>query len=327
MTSFLPVLKPMLALTSDPFDSHDFLFEPKWDGFRCLAYLERDSTLLKSRNGSDLTGCFPELTFLHNHVVGTPAILDGEIIAFQGGRESFYLLLQRLRSPSPKAPVGGSTPLVPAIFIAFDILYSRGESVLTLPLEERKELLERVVVKGGSEHLLVNSYILQAGKALFEAAVAQGREGIMAKKLDSPYLPGKRTKLWLKIKPDKTVEAVVVGFIPKTDKTFASLVLGQYSPDGQLVHVGNVGTGFTERTMEELLVELKPLVAWEKPLVQDLPPGTQNVIWVKPQMVVEVNYLEYTPAGTLRHPVYRRRRQDLMPEQCIFADHSEKGDG
>ncbi len=216
---------------------------------------------------------------------------------------------------------------MPVIFIAFDILYSNGRSVLAAPLEERKELLDRAAGKGKSRHLIVNSYIPQAGRALFEAAVAQGREGIVAKKLNSPYLPGKRSKLWLKIKPEKTVDAVVVGFIPKREKTFASLVLGQYSPKGELVHVGNVGIGFTEREVEEILAELKPLAAGEKPMVHNLPQRMPDIIWVKPEMVVEISYLEFTPGGTLRHPVYRRRREDLSPKECTFPAHSGEGDG
>ena len=326
MEVFLPDLKPMLALTADPFDSHEFLFEPKWDGFRCLAYLDKDSTRLKSRSGSDLTGCFPELASLHEHVAGTPAILDGEIIAFHEGRESFHLLLQRVRSRCPTALPGGR-PAVPVIFIAFDILYSNGRSVLAAPLEERKELLDRAAGKGKSRHLIVNSYIPQAGRALFEAAVAQGREGIVAKKLHSPYLPGKRSKLWLKIKPERTVDAVVIGFIPKSNRTFASLVLGQYSPQGELVHVGNVGSGFTEKEMEEILTEFESPAASVKHMIHNLPQRMPAVIWVKPEMVVEISYLEYTPGGTLRHPVYRRRREDLSPKECTFPAHSGEGDG
>ncbi len=327
MAVFPPDLKPMLALTADPFDSHEFLFEPKWDGFRCLAYVDKYSTQLKSRNGSDLTGSFPELAHLHEHVAGTPAILDGEIIAFHEGRESFHHLLQRVRSRSPRTALTGGKPVVPIIFIAFDILYSNGKPILTAPLEERKALLDRAAAVGESQHLLVNSYILQAGKALFQAAVAQGREGIVAKKLHSPYLPGKRSKLWLKIKPERTVDAVVIGFIPKSNRTFASLVLGQYSPQGELVHVGNVGSGFTEKEMEEILTEFESPAASVKHMIHNLPQRMPAVIWVKPEMVVEVSYLEYTPGGTLRHPVYRRRREDLSPRECIFPASSGKGDG
>lgn len=318
-------LKPMLASTAEPFDSPDFLFEPKWDGFRCLAYLEKGTTQLKSRSGSDLSGSFPELASLHKCAAGIPAVLDGEIIAFHEGRESFYHLQQRVRHGHPGTPLGKHTQLAPIIFIAFDILYSGGKSVLAAPLEDRKELLRRTVADE-NQHLLINSYILEAGEALYAAAVAQGREGIVAKKRDSPYLPGKRSKLWLKIKPKKTVDAVVVGYVPKTDDSFVSLVLAQYSPKGELLHVGSVGTGFTEQETREILAELKPL-SGKKPAVQRLRQPAADVIWVKPEMVVEVRIFEYTPRGTLRHPVYCRRREDLNPEQCVIKSWLEKGDG
>ena len=315
MATGLPTyLKPMLAQTAEPFDSHLFLFEPKWDGFRCLAYLEKQGTRLQSRNGVDLTGHFPELSRLHRQITTTPAILDGEIIVFHEGRELFHLLQQKMRrtpkiSPDPRD--------IPALFIAFDILYRQGKSLLHLPLEERKMLLSQGVTT--NEYLLINGYVQEVGLAFFQAAVAQGREGVMGKKLDSPYLPGKRTRLWVKIKPLKTVEAVVIGFIPKSSRTFASLALGQYLMENErLIYVGNVGTGFTEVAMREILASLTPLPPGERPLVQRIPKSLPSVTWVKPEMVVEVGYLEYTPSGNLRHPSYRRIREDLLPKRCLF---------
>jgi DNA ligase D-like protein (predicted ligase) len=315
----LPALKPMLASSADPFDSHLFLFEPKWDGFRCLAYVADSATTLQSRNGVELTPRFPELAFLHRQVKAIPAILDGEIIAFHQGREVFHLLLQRMRK-RPRATIGPRD--VPALFVAFDILYTRGKSILHLPLQVRKELLNQEIIP--NEYLVVNGYVHQSGQVFFEAAIAQGREGIMAKRLDSPYLPGKRTRLWLKIKPLKTIEAVVIGFIPKTDDTFASLALGQYSPeDTQLIYVGNVGTGFSENMMREILADLRPLLPPEELKVQRLPLSLPGLVLVRPEMVIEVSYLEYTPSGNLRHPTYRCRREDIEPGQCIYpsVDH------
>jgi len=310
----LPSLRPMLASTADPFDSDMFLFEPKWDGFRCLAYMGNNATILQSRNGVNLTHRFPELSFLHRQVKVIPAILDGEIIAFHQGREVFHLLLQRMRE-RPKASISPGD--VPALFVAFDILYSEGESILHLPLQERKELLNQGVM--ANEYLIVNSYVYHSGQVFFEAAVAQGREGIMAKRLDSPYLPGKRTRLWLKIKPLRTTEALVIGFIPKANDSFASLALGQYLRSSrQLVYVGNVGTGFTENTMREIRADLKPLQPQEQPKVQRLPHSLPGLTLVRPEMVVEISYLEYTPAGNLRHPTYRYRRDDIEPHQCVF---------
>ena len=315
MAASLPNLT-MLASTADPFDSDMFLFEPKWDGFRCLAYVEKNMTKLQSRNGNDLTPHFPELSALHREIAITPAIIDGEIIAFHGGRELFHPLLTRIRAE----PRANMRPVdVSILFVAFDLLYSRGRSILHIPLQERKVLLSESVA--GNEYLVVNGYVHQSGVALFQAAVAQGREGIMAKRLGSPYQPGKRTRLWLKIKPLKTVEAVVIGYVPKTKNTFASLALGQYLGKNQLlVYVGNVGTGFTEAQMGEILAGLTPLPPNEKPVVQELPHDHSSIIWVRPEIVVEIGYLEYTPSGNLRHPTYQRRREDIDPKQCIFPD-------
>lgn len=314
-------LKPMLALTADPFDSDAFLFEPKWDGFRCLAYVQAHVTRLQSRNGVDLSGYFPELSHLHRQISVTPAILDGEIIVFRKGKELFHELLQRIRSRVRTAIGPGD---VPALFVAFDILYSQGESILHLPLGERKELLQQVI--SINEYIIANGYVHQWGLALFDAAVAQGREGIMAKKLDSPYLPGKRTRLWLKMKPLRTIEAVVIGYVEKADKTYPSLALGQYLlENNQLIYVGNVGTGFTEDSIREIIRDLTPLFYTEKPEVNRIPRNLPSITWVEPEVVVELRYLEYTPSGNLRHPTFRRRRDDIEPRQCIFQGNSTRG--
>jgi len=308
----------MLADTAEPFDSDKHLFEPKWDGFRCLAYIENSLTKLQSRNGFDLTRNFPELSLLHRHIATPPAIVDGEIIILQGDRESFHLLLERLRQ-RPKAMLGVGD--VPALFVAFDILYVQGESVTHCPLEERKALLTEASDVG--EHFLVNIHIYQDGKRFFQAAVAQGREGIMAKRLDSPYLPGKRSRHWLKIKPLRTIEAVVLGYIPKGKGGFSSLVLGQYHPDRpSLVCIGNVGTGFSEEAIGDILERLEPIGS-DNALPIALPDNLKSVVWVKPNIVVEISYLEYTSAGNLRHPSFRCIRLDIEPQDCFFPHTSQ----
>lgn len=307
----------MLAHTAEPFSSAEYLYEPKWDGFRCLAYLENGTTKLLSRRSVDLSPHFPELAMLHSQVKDLSAILDGEIVIFHEAKEQFQLLLQRIRKRPQPTPMGH----VPALFIAFDLLYSKGTSLLDVPLQERKSRLAEAV--NANNYIVLNSYIIEAGEALFDAAVAQGREGIIAKRLQSHYLPGKRSREWLKIKPLITTEAVVIGYIPKGPYAFTSLVLGQYSEaDKELIYVGNVGTGFNEADMEEILAELRTLTL---PTVQHLPvmpKGYQAMIWVKPQMVVEVRYLEYTSTGNLRHPSYVRRRYDVLLEECLFPGSS-----
>ncbi|NLK08491.1 MAG: ATP-dependent DNA ligase [Firmicutes bacterium] len=309
-TQSLPLLAPMLSASSKPFSSKDYLFEPKWDGFRCLAYLENQKTVLFSRRGMDLSQSFPELNGLHKLLSGCPAILDGEIVIFHEGKDQFHLLLQRIRQRSMELVH------IPAVFIAFDLLYLHGTPLMNTCLQERKEKLSQNVP--AADNLLVNSYILASGEIFFDAAIAQGREGIMAKRLDSLYLPGRRSRNWLKIKAINTTEAVVAGYIPKGRHSFASLILGQYrASDGRLVHVGNVGTGFSSRDVREIVDELRKLSAKDgPPLFLNL--ETHAVVWAMPLLVVEVRYMEYTASGQLRHPVYIGPRLDVAPEECIL---------
>ena len=309
----LPILTPMLAHTAEPFSSFEYLYEPKWDGFRCLAYAENSATKLLSRRGVDLSPNFPELTMLHSQVKEPPAILDGEIVIFDGAKEQFQLLLQRMRKGPQQTPDRD----VPALFVVFDLLYSKGVPLLDMPLQERKNrLTEGVSI---NDYMVINSYIVEAGKALFDAAVAQGREGIMAKRLQGQYLPGKRSREWLKIKPLITTEATVIGYIPKGPNAFTSLALGQYlATSYELIYIGNVGTGFTEADMGEILTELKTLTFSTAEPTSAMSKGCQSMIWVKPQIVIEVRYLKYTPTGSLRHPSYIRRRYDVLPEECLF---------
>lgn len=317
MAPVLPkTLRPMLAHTADPFDAPEFLFEPKWDGFRCLAFLENGTTRLQSRNGVNLTPQFPELTTLHRQVQNQPAILDGELVVFQNGKESFHKLLQRWRRGGGAGTVREQSTTTPALFIAFDLLYSNGKSLLTSPLWKRKELLSRSVVTG--DNLVLNGCVQEYGRKFYQAALEQGREGVMAKRLDSPYLPGKRSRYWLKFKPLRTTEAIIVGFVPKNKQSFTSLALAQMAADpDELAYVGNVGSGFSEKTMRDILTMLQPLPPSRCLLVYHLPPTLpKSLIWVDPALVVEVSYLEYTPAGYLRHAVYHRIREDRKPQDC-----------
>ncbi|MEW5762882.1 MAG: non-homologous end-joining DNA ligase [Bacillota bacterium] len=309
----LPVLRPMLAVSGEPFSNQDFLFEVKWDGYRCLAYLE-GGTVLRSRNVKDLTPTFPELADVHRCVRGLPALLDGEIVVLSGGLPDFDALQQRGRLERSEH-VRAAAERLPALLIVFDILYHRGVSLLARPLRERKEILRAAV--NPDRCLVVADYIRGDGEAYFTAAVGAGLEGVVAKRLDGPYLPGRRSPLWRKIRAVKNLDAVICGYEAGTAGRFlASLILGAYR-GGKLIFVGHVGTGFTA-AQADLLHRALEEVRTPDPPVQ-VPPGRlRRPRWVHPVLVCTVNYAALTRQGILRHPSFVGLRDDKKPEECVL---------
>ena len=305
----LPLLPPMLAVSSQPFDSPEFLYEVKWDGYRALAYLDRNTTI-RSRKLTDLTGKFPEFAGLHERVDRRPAVLDGEIVVFENGKPSFDRLQSRGR-----AAVIRSAPLHPAVFIAFDVLYAGGSPVLNRPLQERKDLLGRMVSPDGG--ISVSPYILKDGVDFFNACAGQGLEGAMAKNLAGAYLPGRRSPNWRKFRHTKEADLVICGYQPgRSGRGLGSLLLAG-TRDGEFVYLGRVGTGFSGREAETLIERLQAL-AVDTPVVA-LPKGpTGSTRWVRPVLVCAVNYLTTTREGYLRHPVYRGLRFDKDPGECAI---------
>lgn len=310
-TGTLPILRPMLAVSSQPFDSAGHLFEVKWDGYRSLAYLE-GRTVLRSRNLIDLTGKFPELSGMHQKVKQMPAILDGEIVVFEKGRPSFAGIQSRGRMNDLKR-IGRTSVERPAIFIAFDILYSGGKPVMELPLGERKELLKNMVESG--EELIVSQFVLRDGRDFYDACVKEGLEGVMAKKLDGIYLPGRRSAYWQKFRHTREADLVICGYQYGTaGRNLGSLVLGGYR-ERKLVYQGKVGTGFGEREAGALLEGLRKLEVTEETLVVPRE-EKRRTRWVQPLLVCSVEYLTTTAEGYLRHPVYRGIRWDKSPDEC-----------
>lgn len=310
----LPLLRPMLAASSAPFDSDGHLFEVKWDGYRSLAYLEGE-TVLRSRNLIDLTDKFPELAGLHKKVKGKPAILDGEIVVFENGRPSFAGIQARGRMSDLKR-IGRTSVERPAVFVAFDVLYSGGEPVMERPLGERKRLLEDMVESG--EELILSQFILRNGRDFYAACVKEGLEGVVAKKLDGIYVPGRRSACWQKFRHTREADLIICGYQYGTaGKNLGSLVLGGCR-DGKLVYQGKVGTGFSEREADALLEGLRKLEVPEETL--SVPrEEKRRTRYVRPLLVCSVDYLAVTAEGYLRHPVYRGIRWDKSPEECPAA--------
>jgi len=300
--------KPMLAtLAADVPRGAGWTFEVKWDGYRAIATESGGDTTLMSRNGNDLTARFLNVAKEIPKAVKTPdCVLDGEVCALdESGRSSFSAMQQG------KA----GTPIV---YYVFDVLEIEGKSVVDLPLVERRKLLEGLLDRRNK--IVRLSEMFDDGQALLDAAKQQRLEGIMAKRLDSKYLPGRRTRDWLKIKTHSEQEFVVAGYTKGTGRrasSFGALVLGYYVSN-ELVYAGNVGTGFNSKEIEKLLDKLRPLQRDTPPFreVPKMPKVRKNdVIWVEPKLIAEVEFAEWTHDGRLRAPSYKGLREDKSAEE------------
>ncbi|HZB79067.1 MAG TPA: non-homologous end-joining DNA ligase [Actinomycetota bacterium] len=311
----------------EPFDDPGWMFEPKWDGVRTLAIC-RDETRLLSRRSRDVTETYPELASVHEQLVTTEAVVDGEIVAFDKGRPSFEKLQSRINLQNPH-DVARAQKSIPVTFIAFDVLYLDRRSTVDLPLEERKHLLEDLVVP--TERVMISGpCVVGEGLALSAAARARRLEGIVAKRLGSTYRPGRRTKDWLKIKVVHDADVVVGGWSPGEGSradAFGSLLLGAYD-SGELRFVGAVGTGFDRKTLDDVLARLLPLQSPDCPFAddcRDLRTGTfgkalRNPRWVRPDLVCRVEFRELTSGLRLRAPSFKGLRTDKPPDDCTVAD-------
>jgi bifunctional non-homologous end joining protein LigD len=309
-------IEPMLASSADePFDSPQFTYEPKWDGVRTLAFVDGGEVRLQTRNLLDCTKQYPEAHGAAEALTGAyQAILDGEIVAFDDkGVPSFQRLQPRMHL-SDEGTVSKLRKSVPVIYEVFDVLYLDGEDLTKQPLRERRRRLEAALQPMGPIRL--SEGFPGNGVALFNAAREQGLEGIVAKRLDSPYVSG-RSAAWVKIKAFKSMDCVIGGWTEGQGgrhATLGALIVGVYR-DGKLMPVGQVGSGFDDRTLRDLLPLLKEHQAPESPFA--VPPKVnQPATWCFPDLVCEVRYAEITRDGTLRHPVYLGLRQDVDPIEC-----------
>jgi bifunctional non-homologous end joining protein LigD len=293
--------EPMLAtLASEVPSGPGWLFEVKWDGYRALATVRGGDATLTSRKGNDLTARFPSVAKAIGQATRTPdCVLDGEVCALdERGRSSFSVMQQ------------GSGPLV---FYVFDVLELDGEPLIELPLSERRERLETLLDRRNETVRLSETF--EDGAALYSAALEQGLEGVIAKRTDSRYQPGKRTRDWLKVKTHGRQEFVIAGFTKgqgRRSGRFGSLVLAVHRGD-ELEYVGNCGTGFGEGEIDRLLGKLRPLVRKSPPfaVVPKMPKVRKDdVVWVTPKLVCEVEFAEWTHDGRLRAPVYKGLRED-----------------
>ncbi len=316
-----PVIDPMMATPgAQPFDSKDWVYEVKWDGVRTLALIDKQTVRLLSRRRNDVTAQYPELSGMAQQLSGFNGLVDGEIVALdEKGRPSFETLQQRSSTSKPGSALLGKHPIE---YVAFDLLWLDGESLMNRPLEDRFDVLNRVLLPGKGVQLATR--VPRTGVRFFEQAKRLGLEGVIAKKLGSIYQPGKRSRDWLKIKAVKRQDCVIVGWLPGEGSrggTIGSLALAVYRGDA-LTYSGNVGTGFTERTLTDLKKRLEPLHTDKAavPLPAKLPPELRHTQWVRPELVCEVEYLEFTSAGRLRAPSYKGLRTDKAPEDAVAEE-------
>ncbi len=305
---------PMLATPVDrPFDGPEWLFEIKWDGYRAVAFIENGKLRLTSRNQNDLTGRYPELKDLSRFAKGQNMILDGEVVALdEQGRPSFSLMQQR----TGFRPGGQrSTPHA-------DVL--DGYDLRKVPLEARKRTLAAIL--GTGDALRYSDHYEERGIRLFEMARQKGLEGIVAKKRDCPY-EERRSRDWLKIKIRHQLECVIGGYTePEGSRAyFGSIVLGLYDKQGKLIHVGQAGSGFDQRSLAEIWKLLKKLETKESPFYGPVE-ALRKVNWVKPELVAEIEFAEWThgaagsSAPKLRAPVYLGLRDDKNPKECLLEE-------
>jgi DNA ligase D-like protein (predicted ligase) len=282
------------VLTDDRFSDPDWIYERKLDGIRCLAFKADQRVRLLSRNDLSLNGRFPEVADALEADPVSDVVLDGEVVAFAGSQTSFAALQQRGERP------------VAVFYYVFDILHLDGYDTTALPLRARKALLRRALAFHGPVRLTPHRN--RDGEALYREACRKGWEGLIAKRADSPYTHG-RARDWLKFKCSAEQELVIGGFTaPKGSRTdLGALLLGYYDGD-RLRYAGKVGTGFTQATLRDLASRLQPLVQEESPFADEI--RERGVTWVRPQLVAQIGFSEWTRDGRLRHPRFLGLRDD-----------------
>ncbi|MBX2925949.1 MAG: DNA ligase D [Chitinophagaceae bacterium] len=306
----------MLAtLVDKPFDDPDWVYEIKWDGYRALAFVQKGNVQLLSRNNKSFDKKFYPIYDLLSEW-NIDVVVDGEIVAIDENGRSNFNKLQNWRSEADSE----------LAFYIFDILWYTGKNLMDLPLSERKTIL-KAVLPTNDDRIRLSDVFSVSGTEMFAAAGKMGLEGIMAKRADSMYTPGFRSKEWLKIKINKRQEVIIAGFTKNagTSKTFSALLLAVYEK-GKLTYVGKVGTGFSDEKQKELMSLFKPLIVSKSPFSEaidvDKPSRFRQRMgakptWLKPQLVCEVSFTEITEDGVFRHPSFEGVREDKKAKDVV----------
>lgn len=304
MNELIPNLSPMLFYEEEVFDSKDYIYELKFDGARCLAYLFEDKTLLINKRKKDVSLSYPELTDLHKNVA-SPCILDGEIIVMDKGKPNFFKLQKRaLLTNSFKIKL--LVDKIPVTFVAFDILYCDGKLLTDLPLMTRKKILSENVKE--SRALVISRYIEEKGKDFFDLTKKQDLEGIVAKEKTSKYYSGKRSRVWLKMKVYQEADLIICGYVP-SQYGMKDVIFGDYDSNNNLFKVATVMTNKDKSIIMDYAEKFP-----SKPLFEV---DNEEVIWMKPNLVGRLKYMMKTNSGGLRQAVFMGVRDDKFASDLL----------
>lgn len=298
-------------------DEERWAFEMKWDGVRAVVYLDRGDLRVMTRNDREVAATYPELRALAAELTGHRMVLDGELVAFdERGRPSFGELQARMHVQAPSREL---LRRVPVSLLVFDLLHLDGTTLVPLPYDDRRVALEDLDL-AGERWAVPPAFDGHAADAL-AASQAQGLEGVLAKRHDAPYLPGRRSPTWIKVKHLRMQEVVVGGWSPGQGRRaggVGSLIVGIPDGAGRLVYAGHVGTGFTDRFLAELTARLRADETDESPFAEPLPRmHAKDAHYVRPLLVGEVSFSEWTRDGSMRHPAWRGLRPDKGPADVV----------
>ncbi|MBA2331124.1 MAG: DNA ligase D [Flavisolibacter sp.] len=305
-------IKPMLAvLTNESFDDKDWIFEIKWDGYRSLAFVEDGEADLMSRNNNSFSGRYKPVTDALQQLK-LNAVFDGEIVAVvEKGLANFQMLQNWQKSPDTVLQ-----------YYIFDIIWLEGYDLTKIPLIERKKILQQIL-PADDDVIKFSDHIIKKGKDFFDVALNQGLEGIIAKKSSSVYQLNKRSEDWLKVKVNLRQEVIIAGFTePRNSrKHFGALMLGVYK-NSKLIYVGHTGSGFNQKSLQEIYDKLEPLITPKSPF-DNTPKGNMPVTWVKPQLVCEIKFTEWTKDNIARHPIFMGIREDKKAKDVVLEKETD----
>ncbi|GAA3943156.1 non-homologous end-joining DNA ligase [Actinoplanes auranticolor] len=306
------LIAPMLATAGELPSGPGWAYEFKYDGVRAVVYTGHDGVQPFSRNNREITATYSELAECARLLGGRQAVLDGEIVAFDGDRPSFARLQQRMHVVLPSAPLLAA---VPVQYYVFDVLALDGQDLTDQPYAARRNILAGLTLSG--EHVRVPANFVDVdAKTVLQAAEIAGLEGVVAKRLTSPYRPGRRSPDWTKVPLIKTQEVLIIGGKPGEDRragTIGSILLAVYDQHDKLAYAGHVGTGFTGAALRHLQQELTPLTRSTPPLADVPREHARHARWVEPVLIGEVAFRNWTSDNRLRHPSWRGLRTDRSP--------------